>query len=263
MVNDVTVRKGLAPWKWLLLPMMTAVILMAYLWVGDAQGFASPRSARIIFWHVPMAMLSVVWFFAAAFYSVRYLVRHDEFDDTRAAKAAEVGLLLTTLATVTGAIFSKMQWAGGLNRPWYEGYWQWDPKQTAIVIAILIFAAYFALRMSVDDPNTRARLSAVYCVLAAAAIPFLYWVLPNLPAMGASMHPGRVVLSNTGLDPQYKATYWLATLSFLGISLWVYQLQLRVEQVAARRLGVREAAAEEPRLEAVRKTAVEQPVAER
>jgi heme exporter protein C len=245
---------GMSPWKWLLLPGMSAVILMAYLWAGSLPAFQSPQSARIIFWHVPMAILSMVWFFIAAFYAGRYLYgkRQDAFDDDRASKAAEVGLLLTVLATVTGAIFSKMQWAGGLNSPWYEGYWQWDPKQTAIVVVIFIFMAYFALRMSIEDKTTRARVSSVYAVLGAIAVPFLYYTLPHLPVF-QSLHPTDVI--KQGMDAPYRTTFWLATLMFFGISFWAYELQLRLARLPERR-PVPDGA-DEARFEAVRRTVTE------
>lgn len=227
---------GLALWKWLLLPLMAAMSVMAYLWAQDAAGFSSPGTARIIFWHVPMAILSMVWFFAAAFYSTRYLAKRSPFDDTRASLSAEVGLVLTVLATVTGAIFSKMQWAGGANSPWYEGYWQWDPKQTAIVIVMVFYGAYFALRMSVEDTGARAKLSSVYALLGAVVVPFAYYVLPRLP--GSSLHPDLIVVKREGMDAAYRATFLFSTLLHLGVSLWAYHLKLRLirleehEQVA-------------------------------
>jgi heme exporter protein C len=238
----------LAAWKWLLLPLMAAVILMCYLWAGDLKPFQSPVTARIIFWHVPMAILSMVWFAAAAVYAGRYLWRKAAFDDTRSVKSAEVGLVLTVLATVTGAIFSKMQWAG-VSTAWYQGYWQWDPKQTAIALVIVIYLAYFGLRASVEDPRTRANVSAVYALLAFAAVPFLYYVLPLLP--GTSVHPTQVINTREGMDTPYRTTFWLSTLTFLAVSIWAYQLQLRVERLADRVPSVE--AAVEPRMEAVRK----------
>jgi heme exporter protein C len=228
---------GLSPWKWALLPAMLAVILMSYLWAQSLPGFQSPPTARIIFWHVPMAILSMVWFWIAGFYAARYLLRGVEFDDTRSAKAAEVGLVLTVLATVTGAIFSKMQWAGGFNTPWYVGYWQWDPQQTAIVIVILYFAAYFGLRMTVEDARKRARLSAVYAMFGAVGVPVCYFILPRLQdILGISNHPTGQVIRG-GMDTPYRTTFWLSTLTFMGVSLWAYQLQLGLERLKERRLG--------------------------
>lgn len=248
--------QGLSPWKWLLLPGMLAVVLMSYLWAKDIELFQSPGTARIIFWHVPMAMLSMVWFGVAAWYSVQVLRGKDAFADTRASKAAEVGLLLTVLATVTGAVFSKMQWAGGLESPWYYGYWQWDPKQTAIAIVIVIFMAYFGLRMSIENEATRARLSAAYAILGALAVPFLYYTLPHLPIFGTTNHPTDVI--KQGMDTPYRVTFWTANVVFFGFTLWGYQLQLRVARLAERRSRAADAEVAEPRFEAIRKPLTEQ-----
>lgn len=243
----------LAAWKWALLPLMFAMTCMAYLWAGDGKNFQSPETARIIFWHVPMAILSMPWFFAAAFYSGRYLLKGERFDDTRAALAAEVGLVLTVLATVTGAIFSKMQWAGGTSTPWYEGYWQWDPKQTAIVIVIVLFAAYFGLRMSVEDERTRAKLCAVYAILGALAVPFLYYTLPHLPIFKTiSLHPQNVV-QRGGMDVPYRWTFNLSLLAHLGVSIWAYQLKIRLARLEERAHRAEPAA--ETRATAVRRGA--------
>ncbi len=240
--TQTTGTPGLSLWKWALLPLMLAVIGMAYLWLGDLRNFPSPSTARIVVWHVPMAMLSVVWFVFAAILGLRYLLTRDLAFDERSTAACEVGLLTTVLATLTGAIFSKMQWAGGLNSPWYAGYWQWDPKQIAILIVIIIYAAYFALRMSVDEPRRRAPLASVYAILAAASVPFLYWVLPQLPAFD-SLHPQDVI--RQGMDTPYRVTFWLSTLGFLGICAWLYQLKTRLVELT-RRMETRAAEADAP-----------------
>jgi heme exporter protein C len=251
---------GLAPWKWLLLPLMTAVILMTYLWLPDLENFpGDARTPRIIIWHVPMAILSMVWFAAAAFYSGRYLAKGEEFDDARASHAAEVGLALTILATVTGAIFAKMQWGGGFASPWYAGYWQWDPKQTAILMVIFIFMAYFGLRLSLEDARTRARLSAVYAILGFVSVPVLYFVVPQMTQLiGISVHPQETITK--GMDVPYRVTYWLAVAGFMGICLWAYQLQLRLSRLQDRRGALAET---EQVRRAVRKTVPRETVEQR
>lgn len=246
---------GVAWWKWLLLPLMGAVAVLSYLYAGPLPGFQSPETARIIFWHVPHAILSMVWFFTAAFYSFRYLRGGDLKDDLRAGKAAEIGLLLTVLATITGAVFSKMQWEGGLNTPWYYGYWTWDAKQTAILVVILIFSAYFGLRSSVDDPRRRARLAAAYALMGAVLVPVLYYTLPHLPVF-QTQHPEGVIAKQR-MSPEYRLVFWMSTLGFLGFSAWMYQLQVRLE-LAVERLQLRsQSPGSEARIEAVRRPVTE------
>src|SRR5437868_4735955 len=99
---------------------MVAVILGAFLYAGPAQGFMHPEAARIIFFHVPLAILLIVWFIIAAVFGIMALRTGDLGYDARAACAAEVGQVCTILATISGSVFARAQWLT---------WWNWDPKQ--------------------------------------------------------------------------------------------------------------------------------------
>lgn len=211
-------------WKVILGPWMLVVIGMVYLWIGPSTtGFREPEAARIIFWHVPMAMLGLLWFVVGAYHGIRFLWGSDRRNlerDTRCLFANEVGLLCTVLATATGAVFAQIQWGAA---------WNWDPKQVSIVVLIAIYIAYFALRGAVTEPMRRATLSSAYAVFGAVLTPLLMYVIPNLPQI-QSLHPAPDTL-NEGLDLRWKLVYWLATIGFLGITAWVYDLRLRAERL--------------------------------
>ena len=227
-------------WKWLLLPWMLTVIGLSYLWAGSFEGFQMPEAMRIVFWHVPQAILSLVWYGVAAWYGVRYLMRRQLFDDTRSSAAAEIALLVTVLAAASGAIFAYVQWGVA---------WSWDIKQVGITLLLALYCAYFALRMTVSDQRTRASLSAAFAVVGVVAAVFCYYVLPQ---MIHTLHPGTDVI-RSGMDVPYRTTFWMSVLGFFGFTLWSYQLKLRVERVAqtlAERAEGLEA--EESRLEPVR-----------
>jgi len=206
--------------KWLLGVWMTGVILAAFLWAGEAQGFVE-GSGRIIFFHVPVAMVACVGFLMAMIHAVRYLRTRDAVDDVRSETAAELGLLFCLLATVTGSIFAKVMW---------NSYWNWDPRETSILILLFIYGAYFGLRMAVDDPERRASLAAVYAILAFVTVPFLVFVVPRIPALN-SLHPPNVLWKREGMSTDYRIVYWSSFLGFCGIYAWMYELKLRVRQV--------------------------------
>jgi heme exporter protein C len=210
------VERGVAWWKWLLAPWMLAVIVAAFVFVAPAQDFRDPGAARIIFFHVPVAILLFVWFFAAAWYGWQFLKRGDLRYDTRAAAAAEVGLLCTVLATVSGSIFAKVQW--GL-------WWSWDPKQVAIVVVMFAYFAYFGLRSSIEDEDRRARLSSVYAILAGIAAPFILKGMQYLPI--ETLHP-KDVIEQRRMSPDYQTVFYASVIGYLGITLWIYQLRLRL-----------------------------------
>jgi heme exporter protein C len=235
-------RRGLAPWKWALLPWMLVVTGLAYLWAQPLVAFMEPEAARIIFWHVPMAWLGLLWFWIGAYYGIRLLTAQRgkaEVFDTRSAAANELGLLCTVLATVTGMVFANVQW--GVP-------WNWDPKQVTITVLIAIYLAYFGLRMSIEPPDQRARLAAVYSIFGAVATPFLIYLIPQLPQL-KSLHPGDTIA--TGLDTKWRIIYTMSFIGFLGITCWVHQLRVRVALFENRRPEERNGA--EPRLEPVRR----------
>ena len=147
---------------------------------GAGSGFREPEAARILFFHVPMAWLAVLGFLGAMLYAMRYLRRRDPAADIRAAASAEMGFLFCVLATLSGALFARVQWGAA---------WNWDPRQTSILALLLVYAAYFTLRSAIADPERRAALSSVYAILAA--LPMLFWsssspvvVSPGIHALG-------------------------------------------------------------------------------
>jgi heme exporter protein C len=155
---------------------MFAVVAAMFLWVPAQQGLGN--TGRIIIMHVPAAWLSTLAFGVAALFSILYLRRRRPADDDRALAAVEQGLLFSVLATVSGSIFAKVIWGS---------FWNWDPRETSILILLLIYGAYFALRSAIDDLERRRQLAAVYAVLAFVAAPLLTFVVPRLAE--TSLHP--------------------------------------------------------------------------
>ena len=151
--------------------------------VPPAEGLGN--YVRIAFFHIPTAWVAVVAFFGAAYWGARYLKTRELRYDAKSARSAILGLIFTLMATVSGAVFSKLTWGA---------YWNWDPRQTTIFVLLLIYAAYVTLRMTMRDERARASSSAVYALFSFIAVPFLVFILPR---MFFSLHPSPV-LNETG-----------------------------------------------------------------
>jgi len=217
---------GLA-FAWLLWAWISAVIVAAFAWAPLAEGFVG-QSSRILFFHVPAAWVSFVAFLAAGVWSVAYLARgrrrrHDE----AAAAAVELGLVFCVLATLTGAIWARIMWGA---------WWNWDPRQTSIVLALVFYAAYLVLRGAVEDRETRARLAAAYAVLGLVVAPFLFFVLPRITF---SLHPESVINASGKVEMESRMLTVLLTGSagFTALFFWMHRLALRVRRLAARNEG--------------------------
>ena len=210
--------------KWFLLVWMLVVIWAAFFYVEPAEGFVG-QSSRIVFFHVPTAWVCVLAFLVSCVFSVRYLMRRDPADDIRAEVAGKLGLLFAVLATVTGAIFARIMW---------NAYWNWDPRQTSIAILLLIYAAYFALRSAVTDPERRATLAAVYAILAFVTVPFLVFVVPRIYW---SLHPDTIINTRgaNDFDSHYTQVLMASLAGFTGLFAWIYTIECRIDRARLRR----------------------------
>jgi len=214
--------RKIAPW--LLWIWIIGVIWAAFFYAPLAEGFVG-QSSRILFFHVPMAWVSFVAFLAAGAWSIRFLAGGRRVAHDHAASAAvELGLLFCVLATVTGALWARVMWGA---------FWNWDPRQISIVLAMIFYAAYLALRSAVEEPETRRRLAAAYAVLGLVVAPFLFFVLPRLTF---SLHPDTVVNRRGRIEMESRMRQVLAasSLAFTVLFFWIHRIQVRLKARAER-----------------------------
>lgn len=177
--------------------------------VPPAEGLGN--YVRIAFFHIPTAWVAVVAFLGAAYWGARYLKTRELRYDAKSARSAILGLIFTLMATVSGAVFSKLTWGA---------YWNWDPRQTTIFVLLLIYAAYVTLRVTMRDERARASSSAVYALFSFIAVPFLVFILPR---MFFSLHPSPV-LNETGridMDAVMLGTLVLSLIDMTLIYIWL------------------------------------------
>jgi heme exporter protein C len=196
----------------------------AFFYAPRAKGFEGEIS-RILFFHVPLAWSSFLAFLVASFASARYLQLRRPAHDRLAAAAVELGLLTGVLATLTGAVWARVTWGA---------YWSWDPRQTSILLALLFFGAYGALRAAIEDVESRRRLAAVYGSLGFVVAPFFFFILPRL---GFSLHPEPIV-NFTGkleMDRRMLAVLLVASGLFTLLFGWILSLRCRILKLTEER----------------------------
>ena len=198
---------------------MVVVIIASFLYMPATQGLG--ETGRIVVYHVPTAWIAVLAYLMAMINSIIYLRKGDIRYDRQAQVNAELGTIFCLLATVTGAVWSKGAWGY---------YWNWDPRQTSITVLLMIYAAYFVLRSAISDSDQRARLSAVYAILAFLTVPFLVFIVPRVYF---SLHPDLINISERTFDMDRKMlVVFLSSLAgFTGLYVWLYKVQVRLENL--------------------------------
>ncbi len=185
----------------------------------DAQSLPNPwlrEAYRVVFFHMPFAFAGTICFMQAAVFAGLYLGRRNLLDDRAALGSAELGLIMLTLATVTGMIFARCQW--GM-------WWNWDPRETSVFFVLLIYAAYLMLRQALpQDEALRARVSSAYLLLAVAPMVWLVAIFPRTVGQAAnSLHPTQPPLHTM----HWRIIFWqLAALLLVGS--WLTDVQRRI-----------------------------------
>jgi len=214
-------------WKLGIFALMGFVIYgMFFIAKGAVDFVGTGDVARIVFFHVPVAVLTSLCYFSGAIYAGLYLWKRRDFGtDIKSATAMELGFLASILATITGSIFAGAQWGS---------YWNWDPREISIVGLLLIYASYLVLRGAVaNQPIKRAQISAVYAMITLIPANFLIWVVPRLKVL-QTLHPTTVLTDANSTSPSYKLVLLVAFLAFTLLFVWMFQLRNRFLLLAAR-----------------------------
>ncbi|MEE9566818.1 MAG: cytochrome c biogenesis protein CcsA [Desulfobacteria bacterium] len=203
-------------YKILLTIWMALIIVAAFLFTEAATGFPG-QTSRILFFHVPQAWVATLSFLISMIASAVYLAKRKVKADYVALSAAELGFLFCVLATVTGSIFAKVTWGS---------FWNWDPRETSIVILLMIYGAYFALRSAVSDPERSRVFAGVYAILAFVTVPFLVFVVPRITT---SLHPENTMNpANPGMDPKTLKVFLGSLFAYTGLYIWMLRLRIRI-----------------------------------
>jgi heme exporter protein C len=193
------------------------VVYAVFFLVPPVQGLG--EKVRIAFFHIPVAWVSVLAFVLSAFWALRYLQTRRVEYDLRSAAAAGLGLVFCLLATISGAIFAKVTWGA---------YWNWDPRQTTIFILLLIYGASLSLRSAIEDIEQRAKISAVYSLLAFLTMPFLVFIIPRYYF---SLHPSPVINSSGTIHMDPVMVYVLIAAVVVCTSIFWNLLHYCLEQM--------------------------------
>ena len=115
-------------------------------------------TVKIIYLHVPSALMAINAWFMMLVASVIWLVRRHHVSALAAKAAAPVGLTMTMVALVTGALWGQPMWGT---------WWAWDPRLTSFLILFLFYLGYIALWSSIDNPDTAADLTSMLCIVGS------------------------------------------------------------------------------------------------
>ncbi|MEO0981565.1 MAG: heme ABC transporter permease CcmC [Pseudomonadota bacterium] len=208
--------------------------------VFSPEDYQQGHTVRIMYVHVPAAMMAQVAFGFIALMSLTAFVWRHSLADACARAAAGPGAIFAFLTLLTGSIWGHPTWGA---------WWVWDARLTSALILFLTYIGYIAVWEMGDDKARSARLARVVGLLGFINVPIVkfsvdWWNTLHQPASilrldGPTIHPSM-------LAPLFAMMIAYAALFawFVFVAVRAEILERRVER-AARPAPSRPIAAEE------------------
>lgn len=207
---------------WVSVALMVAALYLVFLYVPTEKEMGIVQ--RIFYLMVPMGWLSLLAFLVVFIGSILYLVKKESKWDVIASSSAEAGIVFTTLALLTGAIWAKPAWGV---------WWTWEPRLTATLVLWLIYLAYFLVRSLATEESRGATFAAVVGIVGFIDLP----IIALTTTLWRGMHPGPVIFQG-GLAPSMLLTLLVSIIAFTALYflLLIQRTSMRNDEVEIERL---------------------------
>ena len=198
-------------------------LIWGFFFTPEATNFGS--TVKVIYVHVPSAMMAINIWVMMLVTSLIWLIRRHHVSALAAKAAAPIGMVMTLIALITGAVWGQPMWGT---------WWEWDPRLTSFLILFLFYLGYMALWEAIDNPDTAADLTGVLC-LVGSVFALLSRYAVNFWNQG--LHQGATL--SLDKEENISDVYWFPLLICLAgfVLLFVTLLLLRTRtEIRARRL---------------------------
>lgn len=167
----------LQPWFW---AAAVLLLLTGSLWglLYAPADYQQGDSFRIIYVHVPAALLAQSAFVGLAVAAVIFLVWKIKVADMAASVMAPFGAAMTFVALFSGAVWGVPTWGT---------WWVWDARLTSMLILLFLFFGIIALRGAFPHRDSGSRAASVLAIVGVINIPIIkysveWWNTLHQPA---------------------------------------------------------------------------------
>lgn len=180
--------------------------------------FRQGNSFRIIYIHVPAAMVAMAGYLFMAVAGAVSLIWRMKLAEVAMKCAAPVGAALTFLALVTGAVWGKPTWGT---------WWVWDARITSVLVLFFLYVGVIALYEAFDNKQAAAKACAILALVGVVNVPIIYWSVE----WWYSLHQP-ATLRLMGKSTMHPSMLWPLMLTIVGVYAFyavALILQMRAE----------------------------------
>ena len=142
------------------------VFFIAPIPIDPGRAAGDPNNFKIFYFHLPIAISAYLCFGIVFITSILYLRTKQQKLDIVSLSAAEIGVIFALLTLISGSIWARSAW---------NAYWvTWDVRLNTSLILFLIYISFLMVRQAVEEPEKRARLSAVFGIIGFISVPISF-----------------------------------------------------------------------------------------
>lgn len=214
----------LVPW---ILALALALLGFGLIWgfFFTPDDYKQGSTVKILFIHVPAALMAINAWFMMLVGSLVWLIRRHHVSALAARAAAPIGITMTLIALMTGAIWGQPMWGT---------WWEWEPRLTSFLVLFLFYLGYVALWAAIEDADSAADLTSILCIVGSVfAVLSRYAV--NFWNQGLHQGASLSLDKETNVDNAY---YFPLLFCIAGIILLFIALVLMrtITEIRARRI---------------------------
>jgi heme exporter protein C len=162
------------------------------------------ETVRILYLHVPSAMLGMGGWTGIAISSIVFLVWRHPLAMVAARAIALPGAVFSAICLATGSIW---------GRPTWGTWWQWDGRLTSMLLLFFVYLGFMALARADAERGGDGRIPALYGIAGSVLLPIIRYSV----VWWNTLHQGQSIgLTKSTID---NAILWPLPFTVLGFGL--------------------------------------------
>ena len=178
-------------------------------------------TVKILYVHVPSAFVAINAWFMMLIASIVWLVRRHHVSALAAKAAAPIGIAMTVIGLVTGALWGQPMWGT---------WWVWDARLTSVAILFVIYIIIIFMNLSFENRIVREKVVAIFVVVGSINLPIVkfsvdWWNTLHQPATISK-------LSKPSIDPSMMTPLIIMTFAFMLSGIAIAILRIKTEIIS-------------------------------
>ncbi len=205
------------PWLWAITAILFVFGLYFSLYASPVD-YQQGNSVRIMYIHVPAAVLSMVGYLAMAVCAVIGLVWKMKMSFMAMRAIAPIGAVFTFICLFTGSMWGIPTWGT---------WWEWDARMTSELVLLFLYLGFIALHSSFSDRNKADRSAAILAIVGAINVPIIYGSVK----WWNTLHQAYSVTKKGAIDPQMQTPLFIMIGAFYLLFVILVIVRLRLEVI--------------------------------